>query len=144
VYWLLSPSVRIKWQEAGSSPASLVADPSGWITIDDGKQSGVCCVRWLACGQDRRFRLLCHQFFPSCLPLLATWYICSNIGLFCRNEQHEHHAVSFPVRRQSHLPLCAEILSSQAHVATPSILKLVHPMPGSLALDAVCHPSQEG
>jgi hypothetical protein len=39
-----------------------------------------------------------------------------------RNEQHERHAGSFPVRRQSHLQRCAEMLSSQAHVATQSAI----------------------
>jgi hypothetical protein len=69
-------------------------------------------------------------------------HIRSKRGL-SRNEQHEHHAVSFPVRRQSHLLRYAEIRSSQAHVATLSILKRVHPLPGFLALVAVCHPSEE-
>jgi hypothetical protein len=38
------------------------------------------------------------------------------------NKQHVQHARSFPVRRQSHLQLCAEMLSSQAHVATQSAI----------------------
>jgi hypothetical protein len=65
LYWLLSTSVRIKWQEAGSSLASLVADPSGWMTIDDGKQDGVCCARWLACGRDRRGRIRDRRAKPA-------------------------------------------------------------------------------
>jgi hypothetical protein len=59
---------------------------------------------------------------------------------FSRNEQHEQHAVSFHVRRHSHLQLCGEILSSQAHVSTQlAILKQVYHMPDFLALasDAV-------
>ena len=39
-----------------------------------------------------------------------------------RNEQHEPHAGSFQVRRQSHLQRCAEMLSSQAHDATQSAI----------------------
>jgi hypothetical protein len=38
------------------------------------------------------------------------------------NEQHEQHAGSFPVRHQSHLQRCAEMLSSQAHVSTQSAI----------------------
>jgi hypothetical protein len=59
---------------------------------------------------------------------------------FSRNEQHEQHAVSFHVRRHSHLQLCGEILYAQAHVSTQStILKRVYHMQGFLALasDAV-------
>src|SRR5205807_219941 len=52
-----------------------------------------------------------------------------------RNEQHEPHAGSFPVRHQSHLQRCAEMLSSQAHVATQSaIRKRVYHLPGFLSL----------
>ncbi len=57
-----------------------------------------------------------------------------------RNEQHELHAGSFPVRPQSHLQRCGEILSSQAHVATQSaMLKRGYHLPVFLALasDAV-------
>ena len=52
-----------------------------------------------------------------------------------RNDQHERHAGSFPVRHQSHLQRCGEILSSQAHVATQSaIRKRVYHLPGFLSL----------
>ncbi len=57
-----------------------------------------------------------------------------------RTEQHEPHAGSFQVRRYSHLPLCGEILSSQAHVSTQSaILKRGSHLPGfsTLTCDAV-------
>src|SRR6266699_1158355 len=51
-----------------------------------------------------------------------------------RNEQHEQHAGSFPVRHQSHLQRCAEMLSSQAHVSTQSaIAKREDRLPGFLA-----------
>ncbi|OLB42666.1 MAG: hypothetical protein AUG45_12515 [Ktedonobacter sp. 13_1_20CM_3_54_15] len=50
------------------------------------------------------------------------------------NEQHERHAGSFPVRPQSHLQRCAQILSSQAHVSTQSaIRKRGSHLPGFLA-----------
>src|SRR5947208_14038835 len=52
-----------------------------------------------------------------------------------RNEPHEPHAGSFPVRRQSHLQRCTEMLSSQAHGATLSaLLKRVCHLPGFLVL----------
>src|SRR6266487_3122572 len=52
-----------------------------------------------------------------------------------RNEQHEPHAGSVPVRHQSHLQRCAEMLSSQAHGATQSaIRKRVSHLPGFSAL----------
>ncbi len=52
-----------------------------------------------------------------------------------RNEQHEQHALEFPVRRHSHLQRCAEILSSQAHVSIQSaILKRGDYLPGFSAL----------
>ncbi len=51
------------------------------------------------------------------------------------NEQHEQHAGSFPVRRQSPLQHCGEMLSSQAHGATQSAIgKRVSHTPGFLAL----------
>ena len=52
-----------------------------------------------------------------------------------RNEQHEPHAGSFPVRHQSHLQRCAEMLSSQAHVSTQSAIgKREDRLPATLAL----------
>jgi hypothetical protein len=54
-----------------------------------------------------------------------------------RNEQHEPHAGSFPVRPQSHLQRCAEMLSSQAHVSThEAIGKREDRLPAALALAA--------
>src|SRR5207237_10188582 len=61
------------------------------------------------------------------------------VYLFCKrrlslNDQHERHAGSFPVRPQSHLQRCAQILSSQAHVSTQSaIRKRGSHLPGFLA-----------
>jgi len=52
-----------------------------------------------------------------------------------RNEQHEQHAGSFPVRHQSHRQRCAEILSSQAHVSTQSAIgKREDRLPATLTL----------
>src|SRR5437764_9435414 len=52
-----------------------------------------------------------------------------------RNEQHEQHAGSFPVRHQSHLQRGAEMLSSQAHVSTQSAIgKREDRLPAALAL----------
>ncbi len=54
-----------------------------------------------------------------------------------RNEQHEQHAGSFPVRHQSRLQRCAEMLSSQAHVSThEAIRKREDRLPAVLALAA--------
>src|SRR2546430_17121145 len=54
-----------------------------------------------------------------------------------RNEQHEQHAGSFPVRHQSHLQRGAEMLSSQAHVSTQSAIgKREDRLPAALALAA--------
>ena len=53
------------------------------------------------------------------------------------NEQHEPHAGSFPVRHQSHLQRCSEMLSSQAHVSTQSAIgKREERLAGALVLDA--------
>jgi hypothetical protein len=68
----------------------------------------------------------------SCAGYLA--YLFSK-RLCRRNEQHEPHAGSFPVRRQIHLQICGEMLSSQAHVSIQSaMLKRVSHLPGFSAL----------
>ena len=75
-----------------------------------------------------------HAFSHEGTSAFLCWLLGISVLKFAF-EQHEHYPVEAHVRRQSHQQLCEEVLYSQAHVVTQSvILKRKDHMLGFLVL----------